>query len=320
MKKRMYLLGVTGVVLLGTLAGCGGAAENKTANSSEIGSQDTYVIGFANRLDSDPWMITFKNRLMELDEENDQIEILYADANGNDQKQVEQIDNFFVQGIDALLMIPNNGDAVVDSVKQANAKGIPVAAISTAPSEGDYIFVGCSHLETGYNQGKYCAEVLPEGAKVLYLGGLTSFQISVDRKEGFYEGLGDRVNDLEILSEQECDYTMENGMTIMEDWIQTFPDFDAVVAVNDQSALGAIEAMKGADVLEGKVVCGIDCLDIAADSIQKGELSMTVYQDPALHADKAIEAVLKKLKGEEVENTIDIPVTTVTEDNVDEVK
>ena len=113
---------------------------------------------------------------------------------------------------------------------------------------------------------------------------------------------------------------MENGMTIMEDWIQTFPDFDAVVAVNDQSALGAIEAMKGADVLEGKVVCGIDCLDIAADSIQKGELSMTVYQDPALHADKAIEAVLKKLKGEEVENTIDIPVTTVTEDNVDEVK
>ena len=47
---------------------------------------------------------------------------------------------------------------------------------------------------------------------------------------------------------------------------------------------------------------------------------MTVYQDPALHADKAIEAVLKKLKGEEVENTIDIPVTTVTEDNVDEVK
>ena len=315
MKKVLAVLLI--VIVMLSFAGCGVKKDN---TSPEEGTQekDSYVIGFSNRLDSDPWMITFKNRLMELDEENDAFEMLYADANGNDQKQVEQIDNFFVQGIDALIIIPNNGAAVVDSVKQANERGIPVAAISTAPNEGEYIFVGCSHYDTGFSQGEYCAEVLPEGARVLYLGGNSSFQISVDRKQGFKDGLGDRADDLEILSEQECDYTMDNGMTIMEDWIQTFPEFDAVVCVNDQSALGAIEALKGANKLDGKVVCGIDCLDIAAESVKNGELSMTVLQDPGLHADKCMEALLKVLDGGTSEDTITIPVTVVTKDNVND--
>ncbi len=326
-KNRTAAMILAAIMAVG-VTGCASVPDSSSPDSSapensskaESASDGTFTLGFSNRLDSDPWMIDFKNRLMELDDADDSIEILYADADGNDQKQVEQIDNFFVQGIDGLIIIPNNGAAVVDSLDQAEEKGIPVAAISTAPDDGTFDFIGCSHYDCGYAQGEYCAEILPKGAKVLYLGGDTSFQISVDRKEGFYDGLGSRADDIEILAEQECDYTMEDGMTKMEDWIQTFPDFDAVVAVNDQSALGAIEAMKGANKLEGKVICGIDCLDIAVDSIKAGEMSMTVLQDPRLHADKAVEALKAHLEGGSVPEDLTIPITAVTKDNVNEIE
>ena len=85
-------------------------------------------------------------------------------------------------------------------------------------------------------------------------------------------GFPDNGGDVEILSYQECMYTMNEGMTITEDWIQTFETFDAIVAVNDLSALGAVQALKAANKLDEAAVIGIDGIDDAMKAVADGEM------------------------------------------------
>jgi len=335
-KGMKRLLAALLTVCLGiSMIGCGSSSQEKPVSDgsseekSEEGSTDAadqeketsdekFVIGYSNRLDSDTFLVDLKNAFGDIAAEDSSVEVIYADANNDSQKQLEQIDNFFVQDVDCLVICPNDRDSIVSAVEAANEKGIPVIIFSTDSAGGDYYFVGISNIDCGYMQGVYMKETLPEGAKVLYLGGSSGFQISVDRREGFYEGLGDRIDDIEILSEQECDYTMDEGMTIMEDWIQTFPEFDAVVAVNDQSALGAIQALIGANKLEGVAVAGIDAIDDAKDAVKNGEMAMTVMQDPVAQAQAVYDAVKTLQSGGEPEKVVEVPVIEITADNVEE--
>ena len=333
MKKLLAML-VAGIMVC-SLAACGGAEEKKKTNtaveeeaSSETDAEDSstedtnssddkFVIGYSNRLDSATFLMDLKTAFDEAASADASLEVLYADANGDSQKQLEQIDNFFVQGIDCLVVIPNDGESIVSAIEEANKKDIPVIVLSTEATGGEYYFVGISNVECGVLQGEYMKEALPENAKVLYLGGSSIYQISADRKEGFYEGLGDRTNDVEILSEQECQYSIDDGMRIMEDWIQTYPEFDAVVCVNDDSAMGAIQALKGANILDGKLVAGIDATEDAKAAVKNGELTMTVMQDPAAQAQAVYDAAKVLQSGKEPEKVIETPLVAITADNID---
>ena len=109
-------------------------------------------------------------------------------------------------------------------------------------------------------------------------------------------------------------------MTITEDWLQAYPAFDCIVAQNDDSALGAIEALKTAKRLKGVVVVGIDGSDNALASVKAGEMSMTVFQDAKGQA-KAVVDIAKKIrdgaKPDSIQN-IYIPFKAITRSNLDE--
>lgn len=331
MKKLLAILLTLCMII--SAAGCGSSSQDETASGNgnegnkeeaagtEQGqntSGEKFVIGYANRLDSDTFLVDLKNAFGDIAAGDDAVEVIYADADNDSQKQLEQIDNFFVQGIDCLVICPNDGESIISAVEEANERGIPVIIFSTESAGGDFYFVGISNYDCGFMQGTYMKEHLPQNAKVLYLGGNSGYQISLDRKDGFYEGLGDRIDDIEILSEQECMYTMDEGMTIMEDWIQTFPEFDAVVCVNDQSALGAIQALIGANKLDDVLVAGIDAIDDAKEAVKNGEMEMTVMQDPVGQAQAVYDAVKELQSGGEPEKVVEVPVIEITSDNVDE--
>jgi len=333
MKKLLVSLLTMSLVI--SAAGCGSGAKQEDAqkgtSAGETATETTentdkeskagdekFVVGYSNRLDSDTFLVDLKNAFSDIVKTDDSIEVVYADADNDSQKQLEQIDNFFVQGVDCLVICPNDGESIVSAVEQANEKGIPVIIFSTESAGGDYYFVGISNIDCGIMQGTYMKDHLSEGAKVLYLGGNSGYQISLDRKDGFYQGLGDFKDKIEILSEQECMYTMDEGMTIMEDWIQTFPEFDAVVAVNDQSALGVIQALIGANRLDNVMVAGIDAIDDAKDAVKSGDMAMTVMQDPVAQAQAVFDAVKTLQGGGEPEKVVQVPLIEITANNVDE--
>ena len=171
-----------------------------------------WKVGYSNRLDSDEFLKGLRDKFAALAAKDDTLEVMFADADNDSQRQIDQVENFFVSEINVLVLVPNDNESLVPQVKQANEKGIPVICLSQKANDGDFTFVGISDYETGHMQGIYCNKNLPENAKVLYLGGNSGYQTSIDRKQGFLDGLGDRLSDkggdVQILAYQECMYTM----------------------------------------------------------------------------------------------------------------
>ena len=324
--KKLAALFLAASMVVASLAGCSGpgTANNKEGfGSSSGGSADgKFTIGYCNGADSDVFMVARKNAFIEATKDNENIEIKFADANQDPQKQLGDADTFIAQGVDLLILVPNDAEAIVPAVEAANAAGIPVMCLGIKAASGDYIFVGSENYDAGFMQGEFFAENLPENGKVLYLAGTAGMDHSAARREGFLDALkkeGGRT-DVEILADLDGNYEMAKAMQITEDWIQKFPEFDAIVAANDQMALGAVEALKGANRLEGVMISGVDGLKEAYEAIVNGEMVQTILQDAPGQALGAYKVVQKLMNGEEPETEVLVPFQSVTIDNVAEFK
>lgn len=327
MKKKLTAL-LTGIMVLSALTGCGANTGKPAANeaSTALGTSDaaaegkTFTIGYCNGADSDVFMVARKNAFIEATK-GDNIEIKFADANQDSQKQLGDADTFIAQRVDLLILVPNDAEAIVPAVEAANAAGIPVVCLGIKAASGDYIFVGSENYDAGHMQGEYFAEQLPQNAKVLYLAGTAGMDHSSARREGFNMALEEAVrSDVEILADLDGNYEMAKAMQIMEDWIQKYPEFNAVVAANDQMALGAKEALKGANRLDGVMISGIDGLSEAYAAIEAGEMVQTILQDAPGQASAAYGVVQMLIKGETPDREVLVPFRSVTADNIDQFK
>ena len=149
-------------------------------------------------------------------------------------------------------------EGLAPAVENCRKAGIPFVNLGSKVAGEDIYYVGSQHYDSGYIEGDYMAKVLPENAKVVYLGGTPGMDHSIDRRRGIQDALLNKRPDVELLSEQAADYDRTRGMKVMEDWLQVFPQIDGVIAANDQMALGALEALRGANRAKGVMIAGID--------------------------------------------------------------
>lgn len=315
--KKLTSLFVAGTMTLAMLGGCAGGGTPSASGGAASG--DKFTVGYCNGADSDVFMVARKDALIEATKDNKDIEIKFADANQDSTKQLGDADTFIAQGVDLLILVPNDAEAIVPAVEAANAKGIPVICLGIKAASGDYIYVGSQNYDAGKMQGEYMAESLPENAKVLYLAGTAGMDHSAARREGFNDALKNAGRtDVQILADLDGDYQMSKAMQITEDWIQKYPQFDAIVAANDQMALGAVEALKGANRLSGVQITGVDGLAEAYTAIKNGEMVQTILQDAPGQAKSAYDVIQKLMKGEAPDKEVLVPFQSVTADNVDQ--
>ena len=312
MKKQKWIFGFVCVALL--FAACTKKAENTS------GGVKKYTVGYINMADSDVFATVRKQALLDLVKEKaPEIEIKTADANLDIQKQLDQADVFISQKVDCLILIPVDFEGITPAVLRANEAGIPVICIGNKASGGDHIFIGSQNIEAGRMQGELFAKLLPQNAKILYLQGTAGLDHARDRREGFYSALKEAGRtDITVLADMDGDYTREKGMKITEDWIQLYPQFDAIVCANDQMALGAVEALKGTNRLQGVLITGVDGTVDARNAIKDGEMTQSILQDADGLAVATLDAMLKFFNKEAVDKTIWVPFKSITIDNVDE--
>lgn len=339
-------------ILAGSLAGCGGtdgADGGKKQEETAAGGEDkgageegaakeengageeaaapeadgeAFTIGFSNMNDIYPYCIKFRDYLVEM-AEAEGMKVLVADAAGDANTQNGQIDNFILQGVDVATAITIDLDASIPGVDAANQAGVPFVSYLTNVRDGagydGYIYIGSENYEAGLLQGQYLAEVLPENAQILYQTGNPNDSQYSARKQGLLDGLKDRT-DVKIAAEVATMNQKDQGITVMEDWMQVYDQIDCVVAQNDDSILGAIEAMKAAGRLEGVITVGLDGSDDALAAIKSGELTMSVLQDARGQAQAAVE-VFKQLRdgtpAAQIEDA-NVPFQTITSENVTE--
>lgn len=303
MKKFVNLL-VTLLIGVTVVPGGAQAADKK------------FVVGYTNMLDSDIFPNRVKTAFGQATKADSNLDVRFADANGDISKQLDQIDNFIAQKANLIVVVPVDYQGIVPGVERANKAGIPVIALGIQSAGGKYTFVGSKNFDAGRLQGEFMAAKLPKNAQILYLQGTPGLYHSKERLEGFTKACLDKRPDVKLLASLPGNYDRGQGMQITEDWIERFPKFDAVIAANDQMALGALEALKTAGRLKGVMISGIDGTTDALNAIKAGEMSQTIFQNAQGQAAAAYQVVESIKGGSPPPPEVIVPFASITKDNL----
>lgn len=273
-----------------------------------------FVVGYANQADSDFFTNSRRTAFMQAVKADPRLHAVYADAHGDISRQLDQIDNFIARKVGAIIVAPVDYQGIVPAVEKANRAGIPVIALGIASAGGKTTFVGSRNSDAGRLQGEFMARTLPQGARIVYLQGQPGLYHSRERMDGFMQALAGRT-DVTVLANLPANYDRAEGMKVTEDWIQRFARFDALIAANDQMALGALQALKAAG-RKGVSISGIDGVRDALIAIQAGEMAQSVFQDAHGQAMGAYQAVQLAMEGKPLPAEILIPFASIDRDNV----
>jgi inositol transport system substrate-binding protein len=157
-----------------------------------------------------------------------------------------------------------------------------------------------------------------EGNVVILIGDPAN-EAAVLRTQGCHDVI-DANPGLTFVAEQAGNWYREEGLNITENWIQSGEEFDIICSNNDEMALGAIEALRNADLLDSVIVGGVDATGDALAAMEAGELEVTVFQNAGAQGGGGVEAAVKLVNGEPIENmvdgVIDVPYEPVTPENM----
>ena len=185
-------------------------------------------------------------------------------------EQMSQIEDVVMKKPDAIVFTPVDYKALVPGVEKINAANIPVVNITDRSSAGKFVaFVGADDYSTGLETARYLLKSLNGKGNFIILEGVKGALTNTDRVRGFNDALKENPG-AKLLASQPANYQRLQALQVMENLLQSHPQIDGVLAANDAMAMGAIEALEGAN-RTAKVV-GINGTKEAVDAIKAGKL------------------------------------------------
>lgn len=334
-KSRIALVSMVAVLSMGLLVtGCGSPAT--TSSSTDKQQVDKKVkIGFS--------LPTLREERYQKDRdefvkkaESLGAEVLVQAANNDESLQKSQVENLITQGIDVLVLDPQNAESAADLVEAAHKANIKVISYDRLikNSNVDY-YISFDNEKVGRLQGEYITKQVPKGNYFIFAGAPTDNNATLFRK-GAMEVIQPLVDkgDIKILYDQAIkDWQPEQALKLAENALTINNNkVDAIVAPNDGTAGGIIQALE-AQKLAGKVpITGQDAELAAIKRIVAGQQSMTVFKDVRTLADEAAELAVGLAQGKDMSSSvngkvangkIDVPSilldpVVITKDNIDD--
>ena len=286
------------------------------------------TIGVSMALFDDNFLTVLRNGMVEQAEAMDGVELQVEDAQNDVAKQLDQINNFLASGVDAIIVNPVDTSATQAMSDAADAAGVPLVYVNRQPINVDSMpdnqaFVASNEVDSGTLETLEVCRLLTEQglteANVYVMMGELSNQAAVQRTADIHDVMasGDCGVTLNIIDEQTANWSRDEAQDMMTNWLSTGAEFDAVIANNDEMAIGAVQAMKAAGMdMSTVVVAGIDATQDALAAMQAGDLDVTVFQDAAGQGAGALAAALALSSGETVEQKVYVPFQLVTPANV----
>ncbi|HET6469678.1 MAG TPA: substrate-binding domain-containing protein, partial [Geminicoccaceae bacterium] len=250
------------------------------------------------------------------------IELMRADGQGSTPKQTADVEAAIVQGVDGIVISPNEVDAMAPALEQAVEAGIPVVTIDRRVEGVDGILahVGADNVKGGEAQGELIMELFPDGAEVFNLQGQPGASPAIDRNAGVHNVLDQHADKYPFVFEQTAQFARDRGLSVTEAGLAGLSEPpDVIVAANDDMALGALEAVRAAG-LEGDIaIIGFDALPEALASVRDGGLAATIEQFPGEQSRTALRLLVDHLREnkEPEEKVILLTPIAITEDNID---
>lgn len=301
--KKILALMAAGTMLM-TMGGCNAITIDGEENVREGSSGN--VIGFSVSTLNNPFFVTLTEGARKAATENN-VELVVVDAGDDAAKQTSDIEDLVSRNVGVLIVNPVDSDAVAPAVKSAMSQGIKVIAVDRGVNGVDVDCQIASDNVAGARMAtKYLMELVGEGAKVAELQGVPGASATIDRGAGFHQ-VADQ--SLQVAASQTANFNRAEGMTVMENILQSDGTIKGVFAHNDEMALGAVEAVaaSGKDI---KIV-GFDATDDAQKAVKDGKMAATVAQKPDKMGETAIGTAVKIMAGETVEKSIPVEVELI---------
>lgn len=215
-----------------------------------------------------------------------------------------------------------HGEKVVfHTPKQALLHGISMIGVNMLiNTEEPYHYVGPDDVLAGELEMQNAIDAIGGEGNVVILEGPIGQSAQIQRLEGNMNILKKYEGKVELLAQQTANWSREEALSLVENWIETFGGkIDAVVAQNDEMALGAIQALEAAGVKDKVVVTAVDAIKDGCNAVKEGKLLGTVYQDAALEGQEAVQKAFDVLEGKVTEKKLDyIDMPWITTENVDD--
>ncbi len=247
------------------------------------------------------------------------VEVAGKDAD----RQMDTLKSFIDQKVDAMIVNLVNSDDGKAVSQMASEAGIPLVYVNTQPINAAELprrqtFVASDDEKGGTLQAKEACRLLNgKGRIVLMMGELTN--PAARRRSDAVAAVAktEECSGLEIVERQSANWKRDQGTSVMGEWLNADVAFDAVLANNDDMALGALRIMSLRGLpMDEIVVAGIDATPAALTAMKTEELDFTVYQNASAQGAGAIKAAIDLIAGEKVPPAIDIPYELVTPANL----
>jgi ribose transport system substrate-binding protein len=288
------------------------------------------TIGFSAPGADHGWMAAITDNARKQADELEGVTLELAEGVTDSAAQADQIETLIAGKPDALVILPNEGDALTPVALKAMEAGIPVVNVDREFSEdGAYrTLITGDNYGIGYQAGNYFADELKCQGNVVEIQGIAGISVTEQRAQGFRDALQRRCKGgVEIVASQPADFLPDKGLSVMENILQAQSEIDAVYTHDDDMAEGVVAAIENANRQDEMFLTGAGGSQAAMERIKAGGLYRATFLYNPSMSSSAINLArliaqgsgMQDLAEPEVPTKITVAATTVTKDNVDQV-
>ncbi len=274
-----------------------------------------YVIG-VSQCSEDIWRDKLNDELKMGTYVYNNVELRFASADDSDEKQIDQIHQFLKEGMDLLIVAPNQVAAVSPAIDEVFDKGIPVIVVDRKTNSQKFTaYIGADNYEMGRLMGEYIATQLKGKGRVIEIMGLKGSSPAIDRHNGFVKALSNYPN-IALVASLQGNWTEESAIKAVKGYQGDLSNVDFVFGQNDRMAVGARKALSTLSTLRSTKYCGIDGLPGEDNGIAcvRDSILEASYIYPT-HGDEVLQLAMNILGGKPYEKDNRLMASLVTRDN-----
>ncbi|MBY5459088.1 sugar ABC transporter substrate-binding protein [Rhizobium leguminosarum] len=251
------------------------------------------------------------------------LKLVTENAKGDNELQKQQVQKLIADKVDAIILAVSDGDLGPQMTKMAADAGIPLVYINNVPSNlldlpDNQVVVASNEKESGTLETKQVCALLKGKGRVVVLMGEPFHAAARARTQDISDVIATPdCKGLQIVERQAAYWSSDYADQQMQEWLSAGVKFDAVIANNDEMALGAIRAMKKNNIpMKDVVVAGVDATDDALAAMVAGDLDVTILQSAVGQGAAAVDAAVKLIRKEKVPRENNVPFELVTPENI----
>lgn len=306
-KQVAFTIAFAALALLG---GCGPATPPTNTKNDATPAKKAKVIGAALLTQTHVFYQDMVAAMQEeVAKEGLALHIQYAEFDSS--KQNNQIETFILQGVDALVVAPNDSTGIAPVIEEARAKNIPVFTVDIAAHGVEVTsHIASDNVKGGEILGDYLAKLVGEKGKIAIIDQPQTASVQ-ERVAGFEKALAKFPN-MTIVQKVPGEGQRDKAFRASQDLLQANPDLTGIFGINDDSALGALAAVEAAGLQDKVVIVGYDGTPEARDAIINGKaLKADTVQFPKEIGIQAVRTIAAQLRGETVPKVVPVRVDII---------